>query len=538
MENAPTSHRVALLGLLFLSTLTGCRKDVGPAQWDIDVLGPLFTTRLTIANLIPDSLQQIGSNGAITLVYSEELFTLELDTLLSIPDTLFRYPYAFPLPPGDTFDLPAGFPVISENNLIRFNLADLQLRDLHIREGTLELHMRNKIGSRVNGSFGLPGAQFSDGSNTLVTSVDAGSPSSPSFSTLVRDLSGARFDLRGPTFSDVNTLASSVSAELDPTGSGAVVTNQDSVVIEASYRSIVPSYARGYFGNRSVESGEVRTPFSLFEDFVSGTLDLDQVQLRLHVKNGVGMDIRIRLNEFQAVNTRTGATVDLMGSIMQGPINLNRALDHGGGPTPTLYERTLDNTNSNVDAFVETLPNELLYNVDVELNPLGNISNGNDFVYYESAVSAELDLEVPLSLIATDLVLENIVKPDLPGTAEHPLLQNGTMHLFATNGFPFAANVILDIVDLDRNVLSSAPVSGGITAGVLGAGQTVTATTNSEMHVDLTEEQIDMLYGDGRFRIRVVFNTADQTEHVHLLERYAMDLQFTVGARYMVNGGE
>ena len=183
-----------------------------------------------------------------------------------------------------------------------------------------------------------------------------------------------------------------------------------------------------------------------------------------------------------------------------------------------------------------TFPKE--NNVDVELNPLGNISNGNDFVYYESAVSAELDLEVPLSLIATDLVLENIVKPDLPGTAEHPLLQNGTMHLFATNGFPFAANVILDIVDLDRNVLSSAPVSGGITAGVLGAGQTVTATTNSEMHVDLTEEQIDMLYGDGRFRIRVVFNTADQTEHVQLLERYAMDLQFTVGARYMVIGGE
>ncbi len=538
MEYERPTRRVAFAGLLILSTFWGCKKDAGPARWDIDVLATLFTTRFTISDIVADSLQSVAGNGAITLVYSETLFTLDLDTVLRIPDTLFRYPYAFPLPGSDTFTLPAGFPVISENNLLRFSLQDLALSQLKVRSGTLDLMMRNKIASRVNGSFTIPGALFGDGSNSLETSVAAGTASQPSISLLTRDLAGTFLDLRGPNFNDVNTLATSVAAELDPNGSGATVTNQDSVIIEASYRSIVPSYAKGYFGNRIIPSDPQTQPFDLFNNFVSGILDVDQVQVRLKVENGIGMDLRVRLNEFQAINTRTGANVDLTASILQGPINLNRALDLGNGFSPSYYVNTLNNDNSNVDVFLENLPDQLRYDVDIELNPLGNISNGNDFLYYESKVKADLELEVPLNVITTNLVLENIVKPDLPGDQDNQTISEGSMRLFATNGFPFDANVVLDIIDRDGNLLSSVPVQGAITSGLLGANNTVQTSTTSELRADLDGTQVDQLYGEGRFRIRVVFNTANQTNHVQLLERYALDLQFTIGARYFVNGNE
>ena len=189
MEYERPTLRVAFLGLVFLSTLAGCRKEVEPTRWDIDVLGPLFTTRFTISDIIADSLQDVASDGSITLVYTEELFSLDLDTVLVIPDTIFRYPYAFPLPGNDSFNLPAGFPVITENNLIRFNLPDVSLRDLVVREGVLELRMRNKINSQVNGRFTRPSAVFADGSNILETSVAAGTPAEPSFSTAIREVS-------------------------------------------------------------------------------------------------------------------------------------------------------------------------------------------------------------------------------------------------------------------------------------------------------------------------------------------------------------
>lgn len=504
----------------------------------MDVAVPLLTTRFTISDLVPDSLQSVGDDGSVTLVYTSELFAVDLDTLLSLPDTNFVYPYAFPLVGNDQFNLPAGFPVISENNLVRFAIPEVQLTRLDLREGSLRIDMRNKIASRVLGDFSIPSATFPDGINTLSVAVGPGTPASPSYANVVRDMAGCRFDLRGPTFNDVNTVATNVAAELDPNGSGATVTNQDSVVVEASYSGLVTNYAKGYFGNRSFSLPEEGSRLGLFDAFVGGSLDLDRVSLKLKVENGVGMDLQIRINAFQAVNSRTGVTVDLTHAILQGPVNINRAIDLGGGFIPSYYQNELDNSDSNVDEFVENMPDEVRYDVEVRVNPLGDVSNGNDFLYHESRLGADLELEVPLSVIATDLVLENIAKPDLPGDAENQAIERGTLHLFAANGFPFSAAVLIDIVDLERNVLSTVPVEGAITAGIMGPQGVVQTSTQSSLHAPLTADQVDLLYGPGRLRTRVVFNTTDQSDHVRILDRYALDLQFTVDGTYIVNGDD
>jgi len=534
MENVRPLRTVAFWGVLFLSTSTGCRKE-GPASWDVDVSAPLLTSRLTLANLIPDSLQSIAPDGAVTLVYRSELFAVDLDTLLGLPDTNFVYPYAFPLVGNDVFNLPAGFPVISQNNLVRFNLPQVELTRLDLRAGELRIAMRNKIASRVLGEFEVPSAVFPDGNNTLSVAVEPGTPANPSFASVVRDLAGTRFDLRGPNFNAVNTLATNVSAALDSNGSGATVSNQDSVVVEASYSGLVTSYAKGYFGTNDLDFPEESSRLGLFDAFVGGSLDLDQVALRLKVENGIGMDIQVRLNSFQATNTRTGTTVDMTHAILQGPINLNRALDLGDGFTPSYYENVLDNTNSNVDAFIENMPDEVRYGLDIRLNPLGDISNGNDFLYFESALKASLELEVPLAVIATDLVLENVAKPDLPGDAETPAITEGTLNLFANNGFPFDARIVLDIVDLERNVLSQLQVEGEVPAGLLGPNGIVSTPVRSSVSARLTPAQVALLYGEGRIRTRVVFNTDAATGHVRIYDHYGMDLQFTVEGNFIVN---
>ena len=214
MENVRFPIRVASLGLL-----VGCRKDVEPSRWDIDALVPILRTRFTLSDILPDSVRTTEADGTITLVYSDDLFALDLDTVLAIPDTSLVYPYAFPLPGNDSFDLPAGFPVISENNLIRFDFDDLALRKLILREGRLKLIMRNKIASQVFGTFGLNGVTFPDGSSALTASVGPGTAADPTTSEAERDLAYSIFDLRGPQFNDVNTLGSNVSAQLDPNGS-------------------------------------------------------------------------------------------------------------------------------------------------------------------------------------------------------------------------------------------------------------------------------------------------------------------------------
>jgi hypothetical protein len=521
---------------LVLMLFGGCRKEAGPSRWDVNALVPLVSTRFTLQNLVADSLLEIGSDGGITLVYASELFTVDLDTLLGAPDTSFIYRYALPTPGPLTF--PAGLQILDLTDDSRFEIDGVALRSISLREGELRINTTNMIASSLLGTFQLTGATFPDGQSTILTSVGPGTPAAPATNLTTRDLAGSRFDLRGPQFNSVNTLYSLISSRLDPNGQGAVVTDQDSILIEVSYTGLVPSYAKGFFGERTVRQEGQDLPLDLFQNIVSGTLDLDQVSLKLSVENGVGIDIQVAINSFQAVNSRTGNTVDLSHAILNGPINLNRAIDLGTAPQPSFYTNVLDNSDSNIDAFLEVLPDRVAYDVELRINPLGDISNGNDFLYYESKLKADLELEVPLDIIANDLTLETLVDPDLPGSEEGHALQSGELMVFGTNGFPFSTRLELAIVNEAGDVLAQLPVSGELSPGVLGPDRTVIQSVDSRTSARITAEQLDLLYQGNKIRVRAAFNTVDQTEHLRILDRYALDLQITARANYLVNGDE
>ncbi|MEZ4755501.1 MAG: hypothetical protein R2817_01600 [Flavobacteriales bacterium] len=516
--------------------LTACRKDDRPSRWDVDALVPLVSSRFTIRDLVADSLLEVDSDGNLSLVYRSNLFNVALDTLLAAPDTSFVYRYALPTPGPLTF--PPGLELLDIEDNSRFELDGVSLRWLDLREGSLQISTVNMVASGLVGRFELRGATFPGGEEVITTAVGPGTVSAPATSLVTRNLAGTRMDLRGPAFNSVNTVYSLISTQLDPTGPGATVTDQDSILITVSYAGLVPAYAKGFFGQRTERQQGEDLPLDLFSNIVSGSLDLDDVRLRLDVENGVGMDLQVVLDRFTAVNSRTGASVDLSHAILNGPINLNRAIDLGTGPQPSFYSNELDQDDSNIDAFLEVLPDRIDYDVELRTNPLGDISNGNDFLYYESQLKADLELEVPLRLIANELTLETLVQPDLPGSAEGHALQSGELMVFGTNGFPFNARLELALVDGDGALLSIIPVIGNLEAGLLGPDRTVVQARSSEARATVSPEQLDLLYQGKQLRLRAIFNTVDQSEHLRLLERYALDVQITTRANYLVNGNE
>jgi hypothetical protein len=101
-KNVIRSRRVAF-HVAVLLVLSSCRKD--DPQWDVDLLGPLLKTTFTIRDLVADSLLEEGAGGTLTLVYNDELFRVDLDTLLHVPDTSITYSYVVPF---GTLNLPAG----------------------------------------------------------------------------------------------------------------------------------------------------------------------------------------------------------------------------------------------------------------------------------------------------------------------------------------------------------------------------------------------------------------------------------------------
>ncbi|MBL8001403.1 MAG: hypothetical protein JNL05_05515 [Flavobacteriales bacterium] len=520
--------------MIFL--VSGCRRDPDGPRWDVELVAPVVNTSLTIADIVPDSLLETSANGDVTLVYRSELFGLKLDTVLTGPDTSFNYSLVMPI---DGY-LPPGFTLPATNDVTRFDLDDLELSRLRVRSGTLALAVSNQNAGRFLGTFSLPGcttpANVPFSVERLIPAAAGGVPGSHVESF---DLAGFDFDLRGPDADDVNTLSTQLAYQVDPQATSDVAVNAgDSIVARVGYNDVVPAYAKGYFGSRVIDLGPDGSTLDIFGSLIAGTLDLDQVAATLSITNGVGADMRIELDHLTGHNTRTGTAVDLAHTITSAPLNLNRALDQGGSPAPSTYTAVLNNGNSNLDAWIENLPDSISYAGSLRVNPLGNVSNGNDFLYYESEVRVQLDLEVPLRLIATGLTLEQLVTPDLPGSSEGHAIQGGTLHLFATNGFPFDAVISLDVVDGGGTVVGSFPVLGTIASGVLGADGLVSAPTSSRIDVSVPPEALDLLYATGRARIRAAFTTADQTQHLRILDSYRLDLKLTVDVNYLVNGDE
>src|SRR5204862_667615 len=165
MENVRTQGLVALVLMVFSGLSSGCRKEDAKPQWDVDLLAPLVHSTFTIRDVLPDSVLVIGSAGDITLLFRSDLFVLDLDSLLGAPDTSFVYPYALPTP--GPLNFPAGTNFFGENDVTRFDLQDLALRRLDLREGTLQLSLKNMVASTVIGTVDLPGATFASGTSAM-----------------------------------------------------------------------------------------------------------------------------------------------------------------------------------------------------------------------------------------------------------------------------------------------------------------------------------------------------------------------------------
>lgn len=534
------AHRlpVALLaGAVLL--ITACRKEADESQWDIDVAIPLVRTTLTIGDLIGDTLIGTDGQGNVSILYSTRLFELGLDTLLSAPDTSLRYQY--PDLGSGSLPFPANTPYQALDVDVRFDLDEFELRELRIRSGALDLALTNRLPSILQADFSLPGAALNGIGLSTIMSLPSGSQSDPGTASQNIPLDGYTFDLRGPQYNDVNTLAMelSIMAETDVT-----LTTADSLVVVVSYHDIIPEYARGYFGQRDINVDADTSELNVF-DGMSGLLDIDEATAVLKVRNGVGVDARARIDHIRSVNRSTGNIVDLQHTITSSPLNLDRAIDLGSSFQAAVNDYTLNTANSNIDAFIENLPDAIAYDMDVTIDPLGDVSNGNDFFYHESTLSADLDVDIPLRLIATNLALSRKTTVELDGTLEHHAFQYGTLHFFATNRFPFSAQLTLEIVTTDNVVLATLAPGGTIASGQLGLNGLVSSAATTQLDFTVSKDQLDLFYPgsaggvDGaRLRIGVVFNTADQTQHVQLRSDYTIDISASLEGNYIVNGDE
>ncbi len=526
-----------LAGTLLIQTQS-CRKD--GTSWDTGVILPLAHASLSIDDLLVDSLSTTNADGSVRIVYSTKFLGLDIDSLFEIPDTTVSNVYNFPFtitnaaPP---FNVAPGTP-----NQTTFGAGDAQLVFGILSEGNMIVRLQNDIRRRIVVRYQIPGATLNSIPFDTSFIVPAAPDSLNGFRMTVNfDLSGYAIDFTGVNQDRVNTLTTTFIAEIDPTETvGTNIYPSDTVGAVNTISGIKPYYIRGYFGNESVQIGPEETGFTLFQRVISGSIGLDSLTMSLDIDNYIGMDARLTINNIWSRRTSTGQSVYLNTPIIGTPININRGVYSStwGEVIPSSYNFTFDNSNSNAKALVENLPDKLGYDVTLVTNPLGNVSGNNDFLYAANTIDATLNVEMPLSLFADQLVIADTIVPDFSSFDNHDDILKGTLTLTAANSFPFDAFVDIYFMDASSNVIGSIVAAPNlITSGpvVLTNGYFVSqGFSNSVLTIPLSETQTQALFHSSKIVFVSRFDTNSNPAFAKIYGSNRLDLNLSADFDYRI----
>lgn len=512
--------------------LITCRKEPRNPSWDVDVLAPLVKSEFTINNIITDSLIHKNQDNSLDIVYKYTLSSFNIDSLFNVPDTTIHNLYPAPF----TINvIPGGAIIPAVGNTIKYSFGDAQLTSTTLRAGTMLLTIKSQIKGLVDFTYKMPKVTDAYGNifDTTVT-IPAATVSSDGVYTGVFDLSGYKIDLTGATGISVNTMLTSYSAILSPANTGSVaITAGETVDIANTFIDIAPKYARGYFGHTVTNIGPDTAGFTMFNHIIDGTLNFEDIDIGLSIQNSIGADARITIDKLSSINSRTGSTVSLANSIIGSPININRSVDNSGMVTPTTYSISFTTSNSNIKQFVDNLPSSLSYQLNLELNPLGNVAGNNDFVYSDKLMKTDLNMTIPLSIVANDLTMADTVDFKMSSATNN--VNSGHLYLYAENGFPFTAEAQLYLLDANLNTIDSLiSVPNAILAPQLDVNHICEGKRLSVLDFPVDAEKLNLLRGTNKMRIKVKFNTAGQPSYVKIYSFYGMNVKIVGAFNYTV----
>lgn len=445
--------------ILWIITIhtNSCKNDFENFNWDTDITLPVAYGKLTLNNLLPDSILQ-NNGGNLSLNLEQELINVDIEKLISIPDTTIDTTYAFAF--NLNFDPGLIYYNTTEKN--KLSLSGAQITSAIMNKGKIVFKVSTTLKERSLITFKMPIATKNGQSLTFTDWIEKSDGNTPVNFSKEIDLSGYSLNLKGSTGNSYNEIYYQITAQTDPNGQSVIFEPKDFFKIETRFVNLAPEYVLGYFGKSTNNIGPESTTLNLFDKIKSGNLALSDATLNLSVINRIGADFKLKVKNISSYNTTNQSTVDLTNSeLINNTITINRANQDNNGTyppvTPFVRNFNLTNSNSNIKSFIENLPSKINYELSFELNPMGNLSGGNDFVFFNKPFEAKMILNVPLNFKLNNLVLADTLEFNNNVNGKENI-KSGTASFYIKNNFPFSISLLLYTADSLGNT-NSTPIT-------------------------------------------------------------------------------
>ena len=510
-------YRVFVCLVVTVSLLSSCKKDE-PTTWESNWVAPLAHGRLTLSDLTADN--GYTDNAGIYHLYFEKIISgFGTSDLTQIPDTNISQKFVVPIT-GGPFQIPGNTAIITQNQNYSVETNGTGLRMVKVKSGQMIVHVKSYVNAYLHPSFTLYNVSEVYGNNTDVDfALTPGSASAPTEGYYTIDMSNKYVVLSGTSGFDYNKLSThlEIKTEQNTTADQNTIYGQDSVRFELLMSDIVIDYAKGYFGNDTYSFNET---FNLAEsaNMPTGLLELDQASFGFHVTHKMGFDGKLKIDNVMGLNTYMNTGVQLTGGNLYNPFFITRSIDNGGTPSVSNYDINLNEGNSNITSFMGSLPYSVLFTGSLQLNPFGNVSDGNDFFYSDQLTEAKLVVDVPLRLAASDLTLRDTLNVEVTTDA----VRVSSLTLDIQNAFPMEWKLNLTtlggaVVATDLNV----PSGNSIDALALASSSTLV--------IPISEAQWNAIKSEGKLIMQVISNTPSFPQLVNLYNSYFLDMRVKAG---------
>jgi hypothetical protein len=497
--------------------LSSCRKE--PTTWNSALVLPIAHGSLTLDKIIPDSLLELDESNVWHLVLEENLTDINTDSLAELPDTTISQAFEVPFSSG-TLTLQPGITIFNTTEETTLGISGAELKYVEMKSGFLHYKVKSYINGYLTSLYQLPGVMNGPSFVNITANTPPKVGNTPGVSEGTIDLSNYSIDLTGVDGSSSNSIYSNLTVSVTSNApSSAIVQGQDSIVIELSFLDAKVNYARGYFGHQFYEINE-QVDFGGDINMPSGTMLLEQARMDLSITNYIGVDAKLHITGISSGNEFTSNSLDY--SPVYNVLNITRALDNQGVIYPFSTSYLINEGNSNLTSFIGDLPNYLALQGNLEINPLGNISGYNDFIYADNPLEARVNLDIPLKLATSGLTMSDTIDVSIGEEG----YASGNLILKLENYFPFNASVLLQFADGDEEMILE---NGFLPAAqVAEPGNSIAAST--QIVVPISNTDLERLKNGDRVFIRVTFTTPDYPTTYSLYKEYRIDYKLLIDA--------
>jgi hypothetical protein len=455
--------------LIFLSIISSCKKEA--TQWKTDWSIPFVTDTISLLNLHNDSTLDNFTSSDYLVSLERELLDISLKDFFFIPDTTISQTFSPTIGIGS---VPPGFTFYNEVEAHELSIPNAQLKKIIVSSGQIDLKIFNPIETSAYYTIQMPGVEKDGITLEHTFFINAGTTDIPAVANEQIVLDGYTLDLRGEditgsvNISGYNILQTSLSIMSDPNGDAVPISMSDVFEVEAKIQNLSIDYAQGYFGEQ-VFSDTTTFDIPILNQIISGNIDLDEVPIDIEITNGTKIPFSTEITMLENTNS-FDETVWLSSALIGNPQLIAPATGAWSTLVPSNHLIGIDNSNSNMTAYIENLGHTHRLGFEVKMNPFGSATGSFNEIFPNSRLKIKLKSEFPLGLESNGLTIADTVAVNLSAEIVKDLIkaEEATLNITAVNSFPISGSLSLRFLDNAGNVLHNISDIQTIESSLLG----------------------------------------------------------------------